>query len=87
MDKSSFNLKIILPDDILYEGAATMVVAPSEEGEIGLMYGHMPIISSLSKGHIKIYNQSNVIKKIDIDHGIIRTQNDCIEIILPYIVT
>ena len=54
-DKSTFQLRIITPDRIFYEGQATMVEFNTTEGEIGVLPGHIPLTVILKPGIVNIY--------------------------------
>ncbi|MBV8976528.1 MAG: F0F1 ATP synthase subunit epsilon [Alphaproteobacteria bacterium] len=49
-DKISFDL--VSPERLLFSQAAEMVTIPGAEGEMGVMAGHMPLISTLKPGVI-----------------------------------
>ena len=54
-DKSTFQLRIITPDRVFYEGQAKMVEFNTTEGEIGVLPGHIPLTVILKPGIVNIY--------------------------------
>ena len=54
-DKSTFQLRIITPDRVFYEGQAEMVEFNTTEGEIGVLPGHIPLTVILKPGIMNIY--------------------------------
>lgn len=46
------NLKIITPQQMLYEGQVDSVTLPGKAGSFTVLTGHAPIISSLQKGKV-----------------------------------
>lgn len=74
-----FPLKIVAPNKVVFSDAVYMVVAPSIGGEIGLLADHMPLVTFLSEGTVKIYNnEHNILKKIEIKDGLLEVkQNNC----------
>ena len=54
-DKSTFQLRIITPDRVFYEGQAEMVEFNTTEGEIGVLPGHIPLTVILKPGTLNIY--------------------------------
>ena len=50
----TFKLKILTPDEKLFEGEVSQVVLPTKAGEITVLANHIPLISLLSIGEIKI---------------------------------
>jgi len=51
-DKISFDL--VSPEKLLLSTSAEMVTIPGTEGEMGVMAGHMPLISTLKPGIVTI---------------------------------
>ena len=48
-------LEIISPERIIYSGEVSSVAVPGVQGEFEILNNHAAIVSSLKKGHIKIY--------------------------------
>lgn len=46
--------EIVSQDRMVFEGDADMVIAPSVEGEIGILPDHAPLIATLEMGVIKV---------------------------------
>ena len=53
------NVYIYSPQDTLYEGDAEVISLPTEEGEISVLENHIPLISTLGAGNIKIRKGSD----------------------------
>ena len=54
-DSKNFQLRIITPDRLFYEGEAEMVEFNTTEGQIGVLPGHIPMTVILKPGILKIY--------------------------------
>lgn len=54
-DKKGFQLRIVTPDRIFYEGAVDMVEFNTTEGEIGVLPGHIPLTVIVKPGIISIH--------------------------------
>ena len=55
----SFNIKIITPAKMVYEGDIVSLIAPSELGYVGILADHAPFIASLVKGKIILREASD----------------------------
>ncbi len=53
-DKNLFDLKIITPDRVFYEGQVSMVEFNTTEGEIGVLKNHIPLTVIISPGILTI---------------------------------
>ena len=56
-----FTLEVISPDRTILKVDAIEVVIPSYEGEIGILKDHIPLITFLRPGLIKIIDETNKI--------------------------
>ena len=70
------NLEIITPSTKLFTGEITSVKLPGMDGEFEILNNHAPIISSLSKGVIRVINNDNKTETFEINGGIIEMQNN-----------
>lgn len=48
------HVDVVSADREIYSGRAEMVVAPAEQGEVGIMPGHSPLITRLHPGEVRI---------------------------------
>ncbi len=55
MAEKKMRLQIISPDRVFYEGDVTMVEMTTNEGEIGVYPGHIPLTDLLSPGVMTIH--------------------------------
>ena len=75
-----FELKIISPDEVFYEGEGTFLEFVSVEGEMGVYQNHIPLTTILEPCVMKIHNESEV-KKAAILGGFIEIQKDKITVL------
>lgn len=64
-----FSVEIISPDKLIFKTDALEVVAPSYEGEIGILKDHIPLITFLRPGIIKILDDTE--RKFFVEEGIV----------------
>ncbi len=50
----TINVRICTPKGIIWEGFAQSVTLPGSDGEMGILSGHIPLITSLKIGIIRI---------------------------------
>lgn len=53
---NNFSLTIISLKEILYDSSAVSVSVPGEEGELTVLKNHIPLITLLKTGQIKVKN-------------------------------
>ena len=76
-----FKIEIINPDkSFLTKDDVSEVVVPAFEGEMGILKDHIPIISFLKPGLVKIYSKSNE-EKFYVEDGIVEFKNNNLSIL------
>ena len=56
-------LEIVSPENTLFSGEVTSVAVPGVNGEFEMLTNHAPIVSILTKGHIKIAGNTIQLEK------------------------
>lgn len=74
-----FELKIIEPDGMFYEGQASFLEFASVMGEMGVYANHIPLTTILSPGVVKIHSDGQV-NKAAVMGGFIEIQKDRITV-------
>jgi len=64
----SLDVHLVTPEREVWSGEATMVVARGEEGDVGLLAGHAPMLMPLAIGPLFIHRESDVVS-IAVDGG------------------
>jgi F-type H+-transporting ATPase subunit epsilon len=73
-------LEIITPDAKVLETEAEQVVLPAEAGETGVLKGHIPLVTKLKAGEIKVINGSKI-EYIAVDRGLPASLGDTVEVL------
>ena len=76
---STIKVDIVSAEEEIWSGDATMVVAPAQHGEIGIMPRHAPLLASLLPGDIRIQLEDGEEELIYVSGGMIEVQ--------PHVVT
>ena len=67
---------------VLFKERAAMIVLPALEGQIGVLYNHIPMITSLKFGLIKLLDQDNkIVAQFYIDGGVAKIDNTAVNVI------
>ncbi len=69
-----FKVEIISPEKSILQTEASEVVIPSFEGEMGIMKDHIPLITFLRPGSIKI--MSDPAKEFFVEEGTVEFENN-----------
>ena len=55
----SLNVRVITPDNTVWDSAAEEVVLPSTTGQLGILSGHAPLLSALDIGVMRLRPQKD----------------------------
>jgi F-type H+-transporting ATPase subunit epsilon len=55
-------VEVVTPEKILFSGTAEMVEAPGVEGDIGVLPHHMPLITLLREGTVRVHQAGNLLE-------------------------
>ena len=69
-----FTIEIISPDQTILKQKANEVTIPSYEGQMGILSNHIPLITFLRPGIIRI--KSDVEKKFYVEEGTVEFSNN-----------
>lgn len=74
-------LSIASPEETLYEGEVKSVKMQGIDGKFQVLNDHAPLISALSKGEIKIEEESGEQKSFAINSGLVELAKNEIHIL------
>jgi F-type H+-transporting ATPase subunit epsilon len=77
---ATVHVDIVSAEKSLFSGEAEMLVAPGESGELGIMPRHLPMLTRLKPGSVRVINGGNE-ELIYVSGGILEVQPDKITIL------
>ena len=75
-------LDIITPEKLLFAGEIKIVKLPGTLGSFEIMENHAPMISTLTKGKIKVKDANGVISNFEISTGLVEVSNNEIKVLV-----
>ncbi|MSO95405.1 MAG: ATP synthase F1 subunit epsilon [Thermoleophilia bacterium] len=51
----SFDVSVVTPDGPVYQGKAEMLIVPGQDGEIGVLARHAPLVATLKAGSTRVH--------------------------------
>lgn len=77
MTERKLKCEVVTPEQVLYSGEVRMVVAPGEDGELGILPLHTPLITTLVPGELRLkYSEKDEPDYIAIDGGFLEVSED-----------
>lgn len=81
MTNNSYNLHVVSIEKEIFSGKVTKIQVLGIEGEMGIFPGHVPLITLIKPGILKIFNISNHEEYIYLSGGILEVQQDIVTIL------
>ena len=77
----ALTVDIVGPDRVLWSGTAERVIAPTVEGEIGLLANHEPVLSVLRAGTVRVTGGAGGDTSLEISGGFVSFDHNVITIV------
>jgi F-type H+-transporting ATPase subunit epsilon len=72
---SKFSLEVVTPDEIFYKDDVEMVIFRTTEGDRAVLKNHIPFVSGLKKGELRI-KLDGKFKEANILEGFVNVQKE-----------
>ena len=79
--EGKFKIEIIVPENIVFSNETEMVILPSYEGDMGILKNHIPIITFLRPGVIKVKKIDENYENFFVEDGIIEFYNNNLSVL------
>lgn len=78
---SALKVSVISPERVLFEGAATEVVAPAFDGEVGILPMHAPLMTLLGSGELRISISGSDQKRFKVSGGFLQVVDNTVRVV------
>jgi F-type H+-transporting ATPase subunit epsilon len=78
---SPLTVSVVSADHEVWSGEATMVVAKTIEGEIGILAGHEPLLAILATGEVRVTLPGGEKITANADDGFLSVENNAVSIV------
>jgi F-type H+-transporting ATPase subunit epsilon len=76
------DLELITPEKVLYSGDVYLIKVPGTKGSFEILKNHVPIVSTLDAGKIKVISSEGKEYFFDIKSGFIEFRNNKISVLV-----
>lgn len=74
-------LDIVSAEENIFGGLVEMVIATGEMGDLGILYGHAPLLTALIPGPVKVIKQGGAEEIFYVSGGFLEVQADSVNIL------
>ena len=76
----SLLLEIITPEKVVFSNKADSVVLPTNEGDVGILSGHIPLLTTLAPGELEIITMGRT-EHLTVDKGFAQVMGDKVSVL------
>jgi F-type H+-transporting ATPase subunit epsilon len=76
----ALQLEIITPAKVVYSAEVKSVVLPTPEGEVGILTGHLPLVTPIDPGEIRVETDDGT-ESLAVDRGFAKVSGNSVSII------
>ncbi|MEB3168741.1 MAG: ATP synthase F1 subunit epsilon [Synechococcaceae cyanobacterium] len=77
----TLNLRVLAPDQSVYEGDADEVILPSSTGQLGVLTGHVSMLTALDPGVVRL-RQAGAWQSIAVSAGFAEVESDEVTVLV-----
>ena len=78
---AALQVSVVSADKDVWSGEATMVVAKTVEGEIGLLPGHEPMLAILATGNVRVTTVDGTKITANAEGGFLSVENNNVSVV------
>jgi F-type H+-transporting ATPase subunit epsilon len=78
---STIHIDVVSAEESIFSGEAKFVSLPGESGELGILPGHIPLITKIQPGPVRIEKEDGTDEFIFVAGGILEIQPKCITVL------
>src|SRR6266542_1280473 len=72
----TFSVSVVTPDGPAFEGEAEMLIVPGQDGEIGVLARHAPLIATLKAGSTRVHVSDSDVREFATGPGFFKVELD-----------
>lgn len=77
-----YHLQVLTPEQIIFDGEVIALIAPGEQGYLGVLTNHAPLITSLKSGALIITDKDNQKSYYHVSTGFLEVSHNKASIIV-----
>jgi len=78
---STIHIDVVSAEELIFSGEAKFVSLPGESGELGILPGHIPLITRIQPGPVRIEKTDGTDEFVFVAGGILEIQPKCITVL------
>lgn len=84
MADATLKVRVVSPDQTVFEGEASAVVAPAWDGQIGVLPGHAPLLSLIGSGVLSVDRPGGGADSFHVAGGVMKVEGNTVTLLTEY---
>ena len=84
MADGALKVRVVSPDQTVFEGEASAVVAPAWDGQIGVLPGHAPLLSLIGSGVLNVDRPGGGTDSFYVAGGVMKVESNTVTLLTEY---
>jgi F-type H+-transporting ATPase subunit epsilon len=81
---AALNVRVVSPDQIIFEGEASALVAPAWDGQVGILPGHAPMLGLIGSGVLSVDRPGGGSATFYVAGGVLKVERDTVTVLTEY---
>lgn len=73
-------VSIISPSQAAFEGEASALIVPAHDGQVGILYGHAPMVTLLGTGQVVLRTPDGE-RRFEVAHGFLQVVDNEVSVL------
>jgi F-type H+-transporting ATPase subunit epsilon len=80
----ALSVRLVSPEETVFEGEAESLVAPAWDGKVGILRGHAPMIALLGAGELTLKLRGGDQRVFYVAQGVLKVEDDRVTVLAEY---
>jgi F-type H+-transporting ATPase subunit epsilon len=80
----SLHVRVVSPENIVFEGEASALVAPAWDGQVGILPGHAPMLALIGAGELSIDRPGGGSDTFQVAGGVLKVERNTVTLLTEY---
>ena len=81
---AEMSVRVVAPDQTVFEGPASALVIPAWDGRMGILRGHAPMITLLGEGDLVVEGPEGTRETLYIEGGVLKVEDDQVTVLTEH---
>ena len=80
----SLSVRVVSPEQVVFEGEAASVVAPAWDGDVGILPGHAPMLALIGNGALSVDHVGGGSDTFYVAGGVLKVERNVVTLLTEY---